>query len=89
MQHLANLRTEIDDDGVALIHLDVAGRAMNVWTDAFGLDLQKALEDLAPRPEVKGIVVTSAKPGSFMLSGDPKRYLEVCERDLSARRASA
>jgi 3-hydroxyacyl-CoA dehydrogenase / enoyl-CoA hydratase / 3-hydroxybutyryl-CoA epimerase len=55
----------VHDDGVAVLTWDVPGRSMNVLSrDAFATveaHLDRALAD----PDVKGIVITSGKDGSF------------------------
>ncbi len=58
---MTDFRTEIDADGVAVIAWDLPGRSMNVMTleglEALSQQFDAALAD----PEVKGIVITSAK----------------------------
>jgi 3-hydroxyacyl-CoA dehydrogenase/enoyl-CoA hydratase/3-hydroxybutyryl-CoA epimerase len=88
MPQLENLRFEVDADGVALIHVDVAGRTMNVWTPGLGQDLRSAVAAIAARDDVKGVIVTSGKPGHFMAGGDLKEYVDVHDRGWSAAQAA-
>ncbi|MEM6939469.1 MAG: 3-hydroxyacyl-CoA dehydrogenase NAD-binding domain-containing protein [Pseudomonadota bacterium] len=54
-----------DADGVALITWDVRGKSMNVMSlDGLGL-LDTLIDDALAYETVKGIVITSGKPGSF------------------------
>ncbi|MEM9699085.1 MAG: 3-hydroxyacyl-CoA dehydrogenase NAD-binding domain-containing protein [Pseudomonadota bacterium] len=54
-----------DADGVALITWDVRGKSMNVMSlDGLGL-LDTLIDDALADETVKGIVITSGKPGSF------------------------
>ena len=55
------ITTTIDDDGIATLTWDMAGRSMNVMSDAsiraYGEATQAAIENDA----VKGIIIASAK----------------------------
>lgn len=69
------------DDGVAFITWDVPDRSVNVLTDKGIDDLQAAVDATNADAAVKGVVITSAKPGSFaagaelgMLAGARQRW---------------
>src|SRR2546430_12407022 len=60
---------EVGDDGVALVTLNVAGSAINVFTPEFTSELQAVVDQLASRTDIVGAVITSGKPKSFMAGG--------------------
>jgi 3-hydroxyacyl-CoA dehydrogenase/enoyl-CoA hydratase/3-hydroxybutyryl-CoA epimerase len=83
-----NLRLDLDD-GVAVVHIDVAGRPVNVFSDGFAADLQRLIEAVVSRDDIRGVVLTSAKPGGFMAGGDLKDFVTLYGRGLSAAQAAA
>ena len=58
------------DDGVAIITWDVPGKSMNVLTEQGIADLKAVVDAANADDEIKGVVVTSAKPGSFAAGAD-------------------
>ena len=52
-------------DGVAVITWDTAGKSMNVMNEQGFFDLEALIDDALADDTVKGIVLTSGKPGSF------------------------
>jgi 3-hydroxyacyl-CoA dehydrogenase/enoyl-CoA hydratase/3-hydroxybutyryl-CoA epimerase len=61
----------IDDDGVAIVTVDVPGKPMNVITPEFMDDIAEAAGRIASDDSIKGAVVTSGK-NSFMAGADLK-----------------
>ena len=66
------IRFEVDAEGVAIITIDVPGRAMNVFTPAFSSALADAAGEISRREEVRGAVITSGKSSGFMAGADLK-----------------
>ncbi len=58
---LVNFRFETDADGIALLTWDMAGRSMNVITEAVMGELDGVIDHVASDPAIKGCVVTSGK----------------------------
>ena len=54
-----------DADGVALITWDVPGKSMNVMSFTGLAELDACIDDALADETVKGIVITSGKPGTF------------------------
>ena len=52
----------IDADGIATLRWDLPGTSMNVLTEAGILELEAAIPALLADPEVRGVILTSAKP---------------------------
>lgn len=69
MNEMTTINWQLDDDGVVLLTIDVAGRSMNVMTPEFLKDIATAAERIANDPDVKGAVITSGKD-AFMVGAD-------------------
>ena len=52
-------------DGVAVITWDTAGKSMNVMSEQGFLDLEALIDDALADDDVKGVVITSGKEGTF------------------------
>ncbi|MDB5405448.1 MAG: hypothetical protein JWL84_360 [Rhodospirillales bacterium] len=78
----ANIRTELDADGILLATIEMPGRAMNV----FSKDMMDALEQVITRAEtddaVKGVVLTSGK-AAFLAGADLEMIKMFAERARS------
>jgi 3-hydroxyacyl-CoA dehydrogenase / enoyl-CoA hydratase / 3-hydroxybutyryl-CoA epimerase len=70
------LKYSVDQDGVALLVIDIPGRPMNVLTPEFMGELGETIETLAGDAAVKGVVITSAKD-SFIAGADLKDLVGV------------
>lgn len=64
------LTLDIDDDGVALVTIDLPGQSMNVWNEALMADFDKAIDAILDNDDVKGAVITSGKPSGFLAGAD-------------------
>ncbi len=58
------------EDGVAILIWNEAGRAVNVVNGQALAELDAAVKQAVADPDVKGIVLTSGKPGVFVAGGD-------------------
>jgi 3-hydroxyacyl-CoA dehydrogenase / enoyl-CoA hydratase / 3-hydroxybutyryl-CoA epimerase len=61
---------EIRDDLVAVLHIDVPGESMNTLKMSFADEVTEALNQLEQRRDLKGLVLISDKPGSFVAGAD-------------------
>lgn len=75
---MRNINIEVDSDGVALITLDMPGRAMNVMNDESIADLEAAVDEVLAKPQVRGAVLASGKP-SFIAGADLIWLLDIAE----------
>ncbi len=64
------VRVEVRPDGVAVLTIDQPGAKVNVLTVALWTELEAALDALAARTDVAGLVVASGKPGCFIAGAD-------------------
>lgn len=81
---MQTLTLTIDNDGVALIVIDLPDRPMNVLTPQMQRELTEAIERLASDPTVRGAVVTSGKTGSFIAGADIKDMVLAFDRGITA-----
>jgi 3-hydroxyacyl-CoA dehydrogenase/enoyl-CoA hydratase/3-hydroxybutyryl-CoA epimerase len=87
------VRFEIASDRIATITIDVPGKSVNTLTKQVWADLDRAIEEAA-RHELRGVIVVSGKPKSFIAGADLfemramsdlelHKYLEDGQRILS------
>ncbi|MCR8546833.1 3-hydroxyacyl-CoA dehydrogenase NAD-binding domain-containing protein [Salipiger sp. P9] len=62
---MSDFSLETGADGVAVISWDTPGKSMNVMSLQGFLDLEALIDSALADTRVKGIVITSGKPGSF------------------------
>lgn len=76
------VRSELIDpaDGIVVLELDTPGRSLNVVDEQLISELAAALEDVAANRDVRGIVLASAKPGSFGAGADLTWLPELASR---------
>ncbi|MDB5099433.1 MAG: 3-hydroxyacyl-CoA dehydrogenase NAD-binding protein [Cyanobacteria bacterium RYN_339] len=75
-------------DGVAVITFDTPDSPVNVLSSAFSAEFAAALDQALGDPEVKGCVLASAKPDSFIAGADLKEILGVTDPTAAATLSS-
>ena len=65
-----SLSLDIDDDGIALVTIDLPGQSMNVWNGALMEEFPKAVEEILGNDAIKGAVITSGKESGFLAGAD-------------------
>jgi 3-hydroxyacyl-CoA dehydrogenase / enoyl-CoA hydratase / 3-hydroxybutyryl-CoA epimerase len=78
-----NIKYSVDQDGVALLVIDVPNRPMNVLTPEFMAELEQLIAKVAGDAAVKGAVISSGK-SSFIAGADLKDLVSVFARGQSA-----
>ena len=68
------VKMNIDQDGIAVIEIDVQDRPMNVITADFADDFKNCVEEITKDEKIIGAVLTSAK-NDFMAGADLKSML--------------
>jgi enoyl-CoA hydratase len=68
----SSVRVDVRPDGVAVFTLDQPSSKVNVLTEQLWTDLEAAIDSLAARTDLKGLVIASAKPGVFIAGADLK-----------------
>jgi enoyl-CoA hydratase/carnithine racemase len=67
---MSALRLSTRPDSVAVLTLDQPDSKANVLTPGLWAELASALDTVAARPDLKGLVLASAKPGVFIAGAD-------------------
>ena len=75
MSKIFNLK--VDNGGIGVITFDVAGDAMNTWTDAAFKDFDEIIGELAKTPDIKGIIFISGKPDNFLSGANLKMISDI------------
>lgn len=76
------------DNGVAILTMDVPGESMNTLKAAFGDEISAMLDEIDADSSIKGVVLTSGKPSSFVAGADIT-MLAACETEENARALAA
>ncbi|OFC72279.1 multifunctional fatty acid oxidation complex subunit alpha [Alteromonas confluentis] len=76
------------DNGVAILTMDVPGESMNTLKAAFGDEISAMLDEIDADSSIKGVVLTSGKPSSFVAGADIT-MLAACETEKDARALAA
>src|SRR5262245_57833719 len=63
--------------GIALLTIDQPNSRANVLSTSLWTELGKALDGLAHRPNVKGLVLASEKPGMFIAGADLRELADA------------
>ncbi|TAP41328.1 fatty acid oxidation complex subunit alpha FadJ [Alteromonas sp. KUL49] len=58
------------DNSVAILSMDVPGESMNTLKAEFGDEISSMLDDIEGDSSIKGVVLTSGKPSSFVAGAD-------------------
>jgi 3-hydroxyacyl-CoA dehydrogenase/enoyl-CoA hydratase/3-hydroxybutyryl-CoA epimerase len=77
----------VDNDGIALLTIDLPGKSMNVLTPELMEDLETTTSKAAADDAVKGIVITSGKK-AFIAGADIKDMVTAYDRGLSHKEAA-
>lgn len=73
------------NDGIGIITMDVPGERMNTLRESFAGELRALLAEIRNNPAIKGLVLCSGKPDSFVAGAD----VRMLERCTSAEAAAA
>ncbi|WP_416308223.1 fatty acid oxidation complex subunit alpha FadJ [Neptunicella sp. SCSIO 80796] len=61
---------QVREDGVAIITMDVPGESMNTLKAEFGDQISLILDQIEADKKIKGVVLASGKPNSFVAGAD-------------------
>jgi 3-hydroxyacyl-CoA dehydrogenase / enoyl-CoA hydratase / 3-hydroxybutyryl-CoA epimerase len=71
-----NIRRTVDGEGICALTFDRPGSAANIFDYATLEELRQELDFIASAPNIKGVVLMSAKPTIFIAGVDLKRMTE-------------
>jgi len=80
------IKYSVDQDGIALLIIDLPDKSMNVLTPELMQDLETVVERVANEEAVKGAVITSGKK-AFVAGADIKDMVTAYDRKISKREA--
>ncbi len=72
------------DDGIAILTMDVPGESMNTLKKEFGDEINAVLDEIEADTSIKGVVLTSGKKNSFVAGADIS-MLAACETQDDAQ----
>ncbi|WP_100655667.1 fatty acid oxidation complex subunit alpha FadJ [Alteromonas flava] len=75
------------EDGIAVLTMDVPGESMNTLKQAFGEEITAMLDEIENDSAIKGVVLQSGKPDSFVAGADIS-MLAACETAADAEALS-
>jgi 3-hydroxyacyl-CoA dehydrogenase/enoyl-CoA hydratase/carnithine racemase len=75
---------KVEDGGIGVVRFDVAGDAMNTWTDKAFLSFDELMGELQKTPGIKGLIFISGKPDNFFAGANLKMIGEI-EKGEEAR----
>ncbi|MCP3428636.1 fatty acid oxidation complex subunit alpha FadJ [Opacimonas viscosa] len=77
MEHTSAFTLTKQDNGIALVAIDVPGETMNVLKDTFGPQINALLDEIEHDNDITGVVIYSGKDNSFVAGADVS-MLEAC-----------
>jgi 3-hydroxyacyl-CoA dehydrogenase/enoyl-CoA hydratase/3-hydroxybutyryl-CoA epimerase len=85
---LHTLNVALGADGIAVLSIDVPGRAMNVLTPQLQADLAVAIEHVIADSGLRGAVITSGKAGGFVAGADITDLVKLFDAGLTAKQGA-
>lgn len=76
-----------NDNGIAILTMDVPGETMNTLRAEFGEQISTMLEEIKADSQIAGLVVASGKPDSFVAGADIS-MLDACQTEEDAKQLS-
>lgn len=83
-QNTSTIQYAVDDDGIAILTIDLPGKSMNVLTPELMQDLETLVQRVASDDSVKGAVITSGKK-AFIAGADIKDMVTAYDRGLTEK----
>lgn len=81
--NLSIFQTTTRDDGIAVVQIAVPGETQNTLKAEFVGEAHALLDALAAQADIKGVVLMSGKPGSFIAGADIQ-MLQACQSVAAA-----
>jgi 3-hydroxyacyl-CoA dehydrogenase/enoyl-CoA hydratase/carnithine racemase len=68
---------KVEDGGIGVVRFDVAGDAMNTWTDKAFMSFDELMGELDKTPGITGLIFISGKPDNFFAGANLKMIAEI------------
>ncbi|HRY44034.1 MAG TPA: enoyl-CoA hydratase-related protein, partial [Thermoanaerobaculia bacterium] len=72
-------RLDVEGDGLAVLTFDLPGEKVNKYSAHVLLELERVLDGLAKRSDVKALLLVSGKPDIFIAGADVKEIAGVSD----------
>ena len=69
-KNLLHWLANVDEDGIAWLHLQTDGKSVNVLTHAVMAELESLVDQLEASEDLTGVAMLSGKPGGFVYGAD-------------------
>ena len=79
--------TDVRPDAIAVLTIDQPGAKVNILDEALWNELEAAVDSLAKRTDLKGLIIASGKPGVFIAGADLKLLVNASGPNDPAVRA--
>lgn len=86
---MTTLKFEVDAQGIAVLTMDVPGRPMNILVPELIDDLRSAIDEIAARSDVRGVIIRSGKNNGFIAGGDLKDLATAHDRGWTPQQGVA
>lgn len=68
---------KVEEGGIGVARFDVAGDAMNTWTDKAFLSFDELIGEIEKTPGITGLIFISGKPDNFFAGANLKMIAEI------------
>ncbi|HEY1599377.1 MAG TPA: 3-hydroxyacyl-CoA dehydrogenase NAD-binding domain-containing protein [Pirellulales bacterium] len=75
MPEASHIKLSMAEPDIAVLTFDAAEKGANVLSRPVLEELEKHLDDLEKRKDLKGLIIDSAKPGIFIFGADVREFL--------------
>jgi len=84
-----SVKFDLDQDGIAVLTIDVPGQTMNIINDQFSADMAALVNHIVADENIKGAVITSGKASGFMAGADLKNMSALLSAPPAAGQSQA
>ncbi|HLB59837.1 MAG TPA: 3-hydroxyacyl-CoA dehydrogenase NAD-binding domain-containing protein, partial [Bdellovibrionota bacterium] len=71
----------IDKNNIVTLTFDLKGEKVNKLSRAVGQEFQAVLKEISSKPNIKGIVLVSGKPGIFIAGADIEEFTKIKSKE--------
>src|SRR5262249_17780421 len=75
MPEASNIKLSMAEPDIAVLTFDAANKGANVLSHPVMEELEKHLDELQKKKDLKGLIIESAKPGIFIFGADVTEFL--------------
>ena len=79
------MQVEVTPKGVAIVRMDVQGEKQNTFNEEFYQDMEAMVQRVESDDSVKAVVLSSAKPGSWIAGANIKQIEQIKSADEASK----